>query len=707
MSNALRKRSLWWAIGLIVAVSVFVDLWQTDRARVARTFLPTGVVAAPGAKSKVVIVGSDDADLTSPVPLMVRPEYANDPHADMEARMNAAQIEEMVYKALNMDTSDRSIREVVQPGDWVVIKLNMVTCPNGNDISTAWGPQSGNNRGQEHWGQTTDLRVVRAVVKYLIEVDGDASRITLAEGGAEWRKLGKVGTNANQEHDGWTVHWEPFDNLSNEDIVAGFQGNANGVAVDIVDLNYDDYVDKDGTSYPYTNRNPSGDPIPVPDPNGTGVTWFQREEGFYVSKTLLDCDKLINLPVMKIHNIPGVTTIHKQYVGTFMQRAYGTNGNSKGGLHDDGNNKVPLGFMDMFSYCPTDYSVVESFWGTEHNGPQWGEDVKLNVIVAGGDPVATEAVVATIMGFTPYDIYHLHLSAAKGFGTWDSNQIEVVGRSIEEVRRPFRKPDNWILGPMGITRWLVNGPYEGSSIDVDYLGGEGTLTPVAGEVTNGHPWQEAACDLRDHSTMSLGSTGNRTRYGFTWVRSDAPKTVKLTATGDDRIKVWLNGELVGSGSQINTSVTLDEGYNRLFVKVTNATGASSMKVFLLDGDNNTPLGVEYVLRTEPDTAVEDEGPAASPGAFTLSQNVPNPFNPSTWIPFELSRYGSVHLAIYNLAGQKVRTLLDKELVAGIGYTTFWNGKDEAGREMASGVYVAEMTGDGGAFKETLRMTLVR
>ena len=130
-----------------------------------------------------------------------------------------------------------------------------------------------------------------------------------------------------------------------------------------------------------------------------------------------------------------------------------------------------------------------------------------------------------------------------------------------------------------------------------------------------------------------------------------------------------------------------------------------MKVFLLDADNNTPLGVEYML-SAPTTAVEEEL-AARPGAFRLSQNVPNPFNPSTWIPFELARSGHVRLTIYNLAGQKIRTLLDKELAAGIGYTTFWNGKDDAGRNVASGVYVAEMTGGGGAFNQTMKMTLAR
>jgi len=707
MSKAMKRRSLWLVVGLGVALAVLVDVWRADRTRVARPFLPTGVVASPGAKSVVAIVGSDDEDLSRPVPLTVSPEYADDPHNDMAARLDKEQIEEMVYKALNLDTSERSIRDVVEPGDWVVVKPNIVTCPDGKNIHTAYGQKGwsrGTNRGQDHWGQNTDLRVVRAVIKYLIEVDGDARRVTIAEGGAEWFKVDEQNANPGQEHDGWTVRWEPFDSLSYMDIIDEFKDNEKGILVDIVDLNYDDYVDKDGRTYPWTDHSPRGDPIPVPDPNGTGVTWLQRPEGYYVSKTLLECDKLINVPVMKTHNIPGETTIHKQYVGTFMQNAYGT-GWGKGGVHAYGNDKVPNGFIDLFSYRPTDYAVVEGIWGVEGNGPQTGDDIKLNVIIAGGDPVATEAVTAQVMGFNPYDIYHLHLSAAKGFGTWDMNQIEVIGRSIEEVRRTFRKPSNWILGPMGITRWLINGPYEGTSMDMDYLGGEGMTVPKEGDVANGHAWQVVECDLRDRSTLSLGEGSGLINYAFTWVKSDSQRTVRLVAKGDDKIKLWLNGEpVVDSGrSFINESVTLDEGMNTLLVKVLNTVGKSSMEVVFQDDDRNTPMGVQYML-AQPVTAVE-ETEQLKPFTSKLSQNYPNPFNASTWISFELARSGHVNLTVYDATGQRVRTLVDKDLPAGIGYNSYWNGRDSLGQDVASGVYVYRLTANGQIM--TRKMVLLR
>ncbi len=79
-----------------------------------------------------------------------------------------------------------------------------------------------------------------------------------------------------------------------------------------------------------------------------------------------------------------------------------------------------------------------------------------------------------------------------------------------------------------------------------------------------------------------------------------------------------------------------------------------------------------------------------PSEFSLSQNYPNPFNPTTTIKFKVqgSRFkGPLHttLRIYNLLGQKVRTLVDEPKWAG-DYTVQWNGKNDQGEQLASGVY---------------------
>lgn len=75
-----------------------------------------------------------------------------------------------------------------------------------------------------------------------------------------------------------------------------------------------------------------------------------------------------------------------------------------------------------------------------------------------------------------------------------------------------------------------------------------------------------------------------------------------------------------------------------------------------------------------------------PRQTTLFQNVPNPFNPTTQISFDLAQGGKVSLRIYDVAGRLVRTLIDKEMAAGRSHTVVWNGLDDQNGRVASGVY---------------------
>lgn len=93
-----------------------------------------------------------------------------------------------------------------------------------------------------------------------------------------------------------------------------------------------------------------------------------------------------------------------------------------------------------------------------------------------------------------------------------------------------------------------------------------------------------------------------------------------------------------------------------------------------------------------------------PASFSLSQNYPNPFNPETTIEYQLPRAGQVKVVIYNLAGQLVRTLLDAQHAAG-KFQTHWDGKDELGNQVASGVYLYQL--QAGSFQATQKMILMR
>lgn len=99
------------------------------------------------------------------------------------------------------------------------------------------------------------------------------------------------------------------------------------------------------------------------------------------------------------------------------------------------------------------------------------------------------------------------------------------------------------------------------------------------------------------------------------------------------------------------------------------------------------------------------GPSPGGGAqFSLEQNAPNPFNPSTVIPFELVRGGHVSLVVYDVGGRRVRTLVDTELPAGL-HQAAWDGRDPHGRAVASGVYFYRMRG--AQHSETRRMLLLK
>jgi hypothetical protein len=100
----------------------------------------------------------------------------------------------------------------------------------------------------------------------------------------------------------------------------------------------------------------------------------------------------------------------------------------------------------------------------------------------------------------------------------------------------------------------------------------------------------------------------------------------------------------------------------------------------IDDGNNLPLTVE------------------------LAQNYPNPFNPTTTIRYALPGTEKVHLAIYNLLGQKIKTLVDGVQTGGV-YDVVWDGKDASGKAVGSGVYFYRLETSG--VVKTRKMMLIR
>lgn len=113
----------------------------------------------------------------------------------------------------------------------------------------------------------------------------------------------------------------------------------------------------------------------------------------------------------------------------------------------------------------------------------------------------------------------------------------------------------------------------------------------------------------------------------------------------------------------------------------------------------TTLGV-YKKTVTTDIA----GTELTPGGFSLEQNYPNPFNPTTTISFTVPRAAQVTIGIYNIAGQLIATLTEREFQAGT-YSVTWNGTDNLGQKVTSGMYFCRM--ESGDFTAVRKLVLLK
>jgi predicted outer membrane repeat protein len=108
--------------------------------------------------------------------------------------------------------------------------------------------------------------------------------------------------------------------------------------------------------------------------------------------------------------------------------------------------------------------------------------------------------------------------------------------------------------------------------------------------------------------------------------------------------------------------------------------------------------------TEGPLSIANPGPPASPSRERYLYAAPNPFNPTTTIYYGVAKSGPITLTIYDLAGRKVKTLVSEYVTVG-DHEARWDGRDEGGKRVASGVYLYRLNTD--QLVETKRMVLVK
>ena len=102
-------------------------------------------------------------------------------------------------------------------------------------------------------------------------------------------------------------------------------------------------------------------------------------------------------------------------------------------------------------------------------------------------------------------------------------------------------------------------------------------------------------------------------------------------------------------------------------------------------------------------------PERLPRTTQLLANYPNPFNPETWIPFELADDAAVTVTIYDVQGQRIRQLQLGQVTAGryvtADQTAYWNGKSETGEAVTSGTYFYQLRA--GDYTGTRKMVILK
>ena len=321
-----------------------------------------------------------------------------------DAELEQAHIDAMVRKVIELagDREGGGLKNIIDPEDWVVIKVAM---PTYHGLAS-YLP-----------GAAADLRVVRSLLTYL----GEARlglRFSIAEAPEEWTAR----ADSPSKTDGWNTDWGgAFGGLSYESLVGELSRRFPHAKFEIVDLNTD-----------RTN------PTPAP----AGVSASRNKEGdYHIPQTIQQCDKLISVAPLRTHRQMGVSLAIGNYLGIAPGSVYGMPGKPK---------LFALGAAeelaaDLFSYHPADFCLLGGSWGIEGDGPKapGGKSVHYNVLVGGANAVAADAVAASLMGFDPAKLKFLGMAELSGFGIWDTDSIWVRGKEIEEARRPFARPSSW------------------------------------------------------------------------------------------------------------------------------------------------------------------------------------------------------------------------------------------------------------------------
>ncbi len=181
--------------------------------------------------------------------------------------------------------------------------------------------------------------------------------------------------------------------------VAGVDSMAERWKVRILDLNSDEFIE-------------------IKPPNARTLKKVK------IARTALE-SAIVSVPKLKVHGQATVTLSLKNMMGAMTP---------KGHMHGHLSENI----VDLASVIKPSISVVDGIIAAEEHETS-GSPVEMNLVIAGTDPVAVDAVGAAVMMIPPESVKHLRLAEESGLGTYHLERIQVVGEPIDRVRKEFKR----------------------------------------------------------------------------------------------------------------------------------------------------------------------------------------------------------------------------------------------------------------------------
>ena len=148
-----------------------------------------------------------------------------------------------------------------------------------------------------------------------------------------------------------------------------------------------------------------------------------------IPEVIMQADVIINVPAMKTHDAFPATLGLKNMKGVIQEK-------DKKRFHKWG---LAQSIVDLDKLVLPQLTVIDGTVAMEGMGPAHGTPVNFGIIISSFDTVAADTVAANVMGIDPVEIEYIQLAAEQGLGCADISQIEVVGLSIDQVKRPFKR----------------------------------------------------------------------------------------------------------------------------------------------------------------------------------------------------------------------------------------------------------------------------